>query len=89
MADGIPTVTRRLDGKADHRAMAAPIVGSFTATQTGTASANSARAAAQALQQALAAAVTEIVNWTLTAPMPTTQQPAHGLAGQTGRATAA
>jgi len=29
----------------------------------------------QALQQALGAAVTQIVNWALTAPFPVTQQP--------------
>ena len=52
------------------------IVGSFSTTQTGTASANSAGAATQALQQALGAAVTQIVNWTLAAPLPVTQQPA-------------
>jgi cholesterol transport system auxiliary component len=51
------------------------IVGSFSTIQSGTASLNSAGAATQALQQALGAAVTQIVNWTLTAPYPVTQQP--------------
>jgi cholesterol transport system auxiliary component len=73
--DGIPTVTVAIIVKLT-TAHGRNIVGSFLATQTGTASANSASAATQALQQALGAAVTQIVNWTLTAPLPVTQQPA-------------
>jgi cholesterol transport system auxiliary component len=74
VADGIPTVTVVLTAKLT-TAHGRAIVGSFSTTQNGTASVNSALAVAQALQQALTAAVTEIVNWTLTAPMPATQQP--------------
>ncbi len=73
--DGIPGVTVTIIVKlitAHGRA----IVGDFSTTQTGTDSANSAGATTQALQQALGAAVTQIVNWTLTAPFPVTQQPA-------------
>ena len=73
--DGIPGVTVAITVKLT-TAHGRDIVGSFATTQTGTASANSAGAATQALQQALAAAVTAIVNWTLTAPTPLTQQPA-------------
>ena len=72
--DGIPGVTVSITAKLT-TAHGRAIVSSFTTTQTGTASLNSAAAAAQALQQALAAAVTAIVNWALTAPMPATQQP--------------
>jgi cholesterol transport system auxiliary component len=72
--DGIPSVTVAITVKLT-TAHGRAIVGSFSTTQTGTASANSAGATTQALQQALAAAVTQIVNWTLTAPFPVTQQP--------------
>jgi cholesterol transport system auxiliary component len=74
VADGIPTVTVALTVKLT-TAHGRAIVGTFSTLQTGTASANSALAVAQALQQALTAAVNEIVNWTLAAPMPATQQP--------------
>ena len=74
-ADGIPQVKVNLTAKlvtAHGRA----IVSSLSSNQSLTASANSAGAVAQALQQALGAAVTEIVNWALAAPMPATQLPA-------------
>lgn len=74
--DGIPSVTVSIMAKLSTTHGRA-IVASFVATQTGTASANSAAAVTQALQQALGAAVTAIVNWTLTAPAPTTQLPAQ------------
>lgn len=74
VADGIPSITVALTVKLT-TAHGRAIVGSFSTVQNGTASVNSAAAAAQALEQALHAAVTEVVNWTLTAPMPTTQQP--------------
>jgi len=74
VADGVPTVTVALTVKLT-TSHGRAIVGTFSTVQTGTASANSAVAVAQSLQQALAAAVNEIVNWTLAAPMPTTQQP--------------
>lgn len=71
--DGIPTVTVSIIVKLT-TAHGRNIVGSFASTQTETASLNSAGAAVKALQQALGAAVTEIVNWTLAAPAPATQQ---------------
>lgn len=71
--DGIPNVTVALTVKLT-TAHGRAIVGTFSSVQNGTASANSAGAVVQALQQALAAAVAEIVNWTLAAPMPTEQQ---------------
>ena len=74
-ADGIPGVTVSITAKLT-TARGRAIVSSFSTTQTGTASLNSAAAAAQALQQALGTAVTAIVNWALTAPMPATRQPA-------------
>jgi cholesterol transport system auxiliary component len=74
--DGIPTVTVSITAKLT-TAHGRAIVASFSTIQTGTATANSAAAAAQALQQALGAAVTQIVNWALTAPPPKTQQPAQ------------
>jgi cholesterol transport system auxiliary component len=73
--DGIPGVTVTIIVKLT-TAHGRAIVGDFSTTQTGTDSANSAGATTQALQQALGAAVTQIVNWTLTAPFPVTQQPA-------------
>lgn len=73
--DGTPGVAVSLTVKLT-TAHGRDIVGSFATTQTGTASANSAGAAAQALQQALGMAVNQIVNWTLTAPVPSAQQPA-------------
>jgi cholesterol transport system auxiliary component len=75
VADGIPTITVALTVKLT-TSHGRATVATFSSVQNGTASANSAGAVAQALQQALAAAVSEIVNWTLAAPMPTTQQPA-------------
>jgi cholesterol transport system auxiliary component len=74
--DGIPDIAVALTAKLT-TSHGRSIVGTFSTTKTGTAAANSAPAVAQALQQALQAAVTEIVNWALTAPMPTTQQPAR------------
>ena len=75
VADGIPAITVALTVKLT-TSHGRAIVGTFSTVQNGTASANSAQAAVQALQQALTVAVNEIVNWTLAAPMPTTQQPA-------------
>jgi cholesterol transport system auxiliary component len=72
--DGIPGITVSITAKLT-TAHGRAIVSSFSTTQTGAASVNSAAAATQALQQALAAAVTAIVNWALTAPMPVTQLP--------------
>lgn len=95
VVDGIPTVTVALTVKLS-TAHGRIIVGNFSTVQTGTASLNSAAAAVQALQQALQAAVTEIVNWTLTAPPPATQQsapaasptkPAEELLHETTRST--
>jgi cholesterol transport system auxiliary component len=72
--DGIPSVTVSINVKLT-TAHGRAIVGSYSTTQTVTATANSAAAATQALQQALGAAVTQIVNWTLAAPFPVSQQP--------------
>jgi cholesterol transport system auxiliary component len=72
--DGIPGVTVSITAKLTTTHGRA-IVSSFSVVQSGTASVNSAAAASQAIQQALAAAVTQIVNWVLSAPPPTTQQP--------------
>jgi cholesterol transport system auxiliary component len=74
VADGIPTVTVALTVKLT-TSHGRAIVSSFSTVQNGTASVNSALAVVQALQQALTAAVGEIVNWALAAPMPATQQP--------------
>jgi len=74
-ADGVPQVTVNLTAKLS-TAHGRVIVASTSANQTLNASANSAGAVAQALQQALGTAITQIVTWALTAPMPTTQQPA-------------
>ena len=74
-ADGIPEIRVQLTAKLA-TAHGRAIVSSFSSNQSLTASANSAGAVAQGLQQALGTAVTEIVNWALTAPMPTTQLPA-------------
>jgi cholesterol transport system auxiliary component len=73
-ADGNPRVVVSLTAKltTTHGRV---IVSSFSTNQTLNASANSAVAVAQALQQALGIAVTQIVNWALTAPMPEKQQP--------------
>ncbi len=73
-ADGIPGVTVAITAKLT-TAHGRVIVSSFSTTQTGAASLNSAAATAQALQLALGRAVTAIVSWALTAPVPTTQQP--------------
>lgn len=81
VTDGIPNVTVALTAKLT-TSHGRAIVSTFSTTQTGTASVNSAAAAAQALQQALAAAVTEIVNWALTAPPPTSQRPATASPGK-------
>jgi cholesterol transport system auxiliary component len=72
--DGIPSVTVSITAKLS-TARGRVIVSSLAVRKSGTASANSAGATAQALQQALGAAVTDIVNWALTAPVPKTQQP--------------
>jgi cholesterol transport system auxiliary component len=74
-ADGMPQVTVGLTAKLS-TAHGRAIVSSFSTSQTSNASANSAGAVAQALRQGLGTAVTQIVNWALTAPMPATQQPA-------------
>jgi hypothetical protein len=79
--DGIPQVKVNLTAKlvtAHGRA----IVASFSSNQSLTASANSASAVTQALQQGLGVAVTEIVNWALTAPMPATPLPATASPGK-------
>lgn len=73
--DGIPAVTVALTVKLT-TAHGRDIVGNFSTSQTAAASANSAGAATEALQQALGTVVTRIVNWTLTAPFPVSQQPA-------------
>ena len=80
--DGIPAVTVSITVKLT-TAHGRDIVGSFSTTQTGDGIANSAAAAAQALQQALGAAVTQIVNWTLTAPLPV--DPAAGATASPGK----
>ena len=80
--DGIPGVTVSIIAKLT-TAHGRAIVSSFSTTHTVAATANSAAAATQALQQALGATVSEIVNWTLTAPPPTTQQP--GLTASPGK----
>jgi hypothetical protein len=72
--DGIPSVTVSITAKLT-TARGRVIVSNLSVSKRGTASANSAGATAQALQQALGAAVSDIVNWALTAPMPKTQQP--------------
>jgi len=71
--DGIPNVTVALTAKLT-TAHGRAIVSTFSTTQNGAVSANTVPAVTQALQQALQAAVTEIVNWALTAPAPATQQ---------------
>lgn len=73
-ADGIPQVRVSLTAKLA-TAHGRAIVSGFSSSQAATASANSAGAVAQALQQGLGTAITEIVNWALTAPMPATQLP--------------
>lgn len=79
--DGIPSVTVAITVKLT-TAHGRDIVGTFSTVQTGNASVNSAGAATQALQQALHDAVIQIVNWTLTAPAPATQQPATASPGK-------
>ena len=74
-ADGIPQVTVSLTAKLS-TAHGRAIISSFSTNQTSNASANSAGAVAQALRQGLGTAVTGIVNWALTTPMPATSQPA-------------
>jgi len=74
-ADAIPQVTVSLTAKLT-TAHGRAIVSSFSTNQTSNASANTAGAVAQALRQGLATAVSQIVNWALTAPSPATQQPA-------------
>ena len=73
--DGIPNITVALTAKLT-TSHGRAIVSTFSTTQNSTVSVNSVPAVAQALEQALQVAVTEIVNWALTAPAPTTQQPA-------------
>jgi len=73
--DGIPQVRVQLTAKLA-TAHGRAIVSSFSSNHTLTPAANSAGAVAQGLQQALGTAITEIVNWALAAPMPTTQLPA-------------
>jgi len=73
VTDGIPNITVALTAKLT-TSHGRAIVSTFSTTQNGTASVNSTPAVAQALQQALGAAVTEIVNWTLSAPTPATRQ---------------
>ena len=96
VADGIPPVTEALPVKLT-TSHGRAIVGTHASVQNATASANSAGAVAQALQQALAASVSDIVNWTLAAPMPPAQQsatsaspgkPAEELLHETARGTA-
>ena len=72
--DGIPNITVSITAKLS-TARGRVIVSSLPVSKTGTASANSAGATVQALQQALGAAVIDIVNWALAAPMPKSQQP--------------
>jgi cholesterol transport system auxiliary component len=72
--DGIPAVTVSITAKLS-TARGRVIVSNLSVVKKGTASMNSAGATAQALQQALGAAVTDIVKWALTAPVPKTQQP--------------
>ncbi len=74
--DGIPSVTVSITAKMT-TAHGRAIVSTFPTVKTGNASANSTGAVAQALEQALGSAVTEIVNWALTLPIPATQQPAN------------
>jgi cholesterol transport system auxiliary component len=69
--EGIPGVAASITVKLT-TAHGRDIVGSFSTIQTGTASVNSAGAAVAALQLALGAAITQIVTWTLTAPVPVT-----------------
>ena len=71
--DGIPNVAVSISAKLV-TAHGRLIVSNLSVSKSGTASANSAGAAAQALQQALGAAVTDIVAWALTAPIPKTPQ---------------
>jgi cholesterol transport system auxiliary component len=72
--DGIPYIAVNITAKLS-TARGRVIVSSLSVSKTGAASANSAGAAAQTLQQALGAAVNDIVNWALAAPVPQTQQP--------------
>ncbi len=72
--DGIPGVTVSITAKLTTTHGRA-IVSTLQTVQTGTASANSAGAAVQALRQALEQAVTAIVDWALSAPMPAGQRP--------------
>lgn len=73
-ADGIPSITVSITAKMT-TAHGRAIIATFSSVKSLSASANSAAAVAQALQQALGTAVTEIVNWALTLPMPAAQQP--------------
>ena len=72
--DGIPNVIVSITAKLS-TARGRVIVSNLSVSKSATASANSAGAVAQALRQGLGAAVTDIVAWALTAPMPKTQQP--------------
>jgi ABC-type uncharacterized transport system auxiliary subunit len=90
--DGIPAAKVTIVAKLA-TAHGRDIVGTFTSSPGGTASANSAAAATQALQQALGTAITQIVNWALAFPPPSSQQmqtvspgkPAEELLHQTRR----
>ncbi|MEO8301235.1 MAG: ABC-type transport auxiliary lipoprotein family protein [Rhizomicrobium sp.] len=75
--DGIPLVTVSITAKLI-TAHGRVIVSTLAVSKNGTASVNSAAATVQALQQALGAAVTDIVDWALKAPMPKSQQPTIG-----------
>ena len=72
--DGIPNIIVSITAKLS-TARGRVIVSSLPVTKNGMASVNSAGAATQALRQALGAAVSDIVNWALAAPVPKTQQP--------------
>lgn len=92
VADGIPTVNVSIMAKLT-TGRGRKIVASKLFTQTGTATANSKAAVVQALSQALGAAVTGIVDWTLTTAPPvelstgSPNKPAEELLHETVRGT--
>jgi ABC-type uncharacterized transport system auxiliary subunit len=92
VADGIPTVNVTIMAKLT-TGRGRKIVASKLFTQTGTATANSKAAVVQALSQALGAAVTGIVDWTLTTAPPvelstgSPNKPAEELLHETVRGT--
>lgn len=92
VADGIPTVNVTIMAKLT-TGRGRKIVASKLFTQTGTAAVNSTAAAVQALSQALGAAVTAIVDWTLTTAPPvesttgSPNKPAEELLHETSRGT--